>query len=291
MRRHEPTMPSRRHNAIGRALGLGRRRARRLRAGARTAPAAASSAASSASTSASRAGPAPPGARGPRRRGRPPRARGRRPPASAAGTRARRSDTSVRRPACGPGAPSGVIRRSSRRRPASRCRAPNSRLRRQKRTPTPASAPAPSTMGMIQIERDAPGVRRHQQDGLAVLGHERLVDVGVRPPGRHHALDLVPHGDGRGGVRLGHREVGARRAAHAGLEGGGALARRRRRGVDAPLPITSATTRTTTGRPTRAQSGIRARRSATGHRGLVRPGRLQERVEVLLRRRAHQDGA
>ena len=80
-------------------------------------------------------------------------------------------------------------------------------------------------------ERDAAGVGRDEQDRLAVLGHEGLVDVGVGLPGRHHALDLMAHRDGRGGVGLRHREVGAGRAAHAGLEGGGALARRRRRRV------------------------------------------------------------
>src|SRR5580698_3609169 len=52
----------------------------------------------------------------------------------------------------------------------------------------------------------------------------------------------------------------------------------------APLPITSATTSTTTGRATRAQSGTRVERSAIRGAGLVRADRIQERVEVLLRR-------
>src|SRR5271156_278736 len=58
----------------------------------------------------------------------------------------------------------------------------------------------------------------------------------------------------------------------------------------APLPITSATMRTATGRSTRTQSGSRVERSATWHAGLFRPGRLQERVEVVLCGRAHEHG-
>src|SRR5271154_4077377 len=58
----------------------------------------------------------------------------------------------------------------------------------------------------------------------------------------------------------------------------------------APLPITSATTRTATGRATRAQSGRRMERSATGCAGLLRPRRFQEGVEIGLRGRADEHG-
>src|ERR1700722_712786 len=58
----------------------------------------------------------------------------------------------------------------------------------------------------------------------------------------------------------------------------------------APLPITSATTRTATGRATRTQSGRPFERSATGCAGLFRPRRLQEGVEIRLRGRAHEHG-
>ena len=74
--------------------------------------------------------------------------------------------------------PSTVTRTVSSDRSASKAR-----LRRQKTTPTPTSAPAPSDQRDDPDERDAAGVGRHQQDGLAVLGHEDLVDVGGRPPG------------------------------------------------------------------------------------------------------------
>src|SRR5580700_11680664 len=58
----------------------------------------------------------------------------------------------------------------------------------------------------------------------------------------------------------------------------------------APLPITSATTRTARGSRTRTHSGTRRERSATGAPGLFRPGRFQERIEVVLRGRAHKHG-
>src|SRR5580704_12559956 len=51
---------------------------------------------------------------------------------------------------------------------------------------------------------------------------------------------------------------------------------------NAPLPITSATARTTRGTATRAHKGTRAPRSPTRGTRLLRPGRLQEGVEVLL---------
>src|ERR1700677_804840 len=58
----------------------------------------------------------------------------------------------------------------------------------------------------------------------------------------------------------------------------------------APLPITSATTRTATGRATRSQSGRRCERSGTGCATLFRPRRLQEGVEIGLCGRAHEHG-
>ena len=115
---------------------------------------------------------------------------------------------------------------------SSSLRASKARLRRQKTTPTPDQGGGTEHQGDDPDERDATRVGRHEQDGLAVLGHQGLVDVGGRAPRSHHALDLVTHGDGGRRVRLGHREVGARGAAHRGLDGGGALRRGRRRRVE-----------------------------------------------------------
>ena len=118
-------------------------------------------------------------------------------------------------------------------------------------------------MGMIQITRDAAGVGRRQQDGLAVLGHQRLVDVRRRGAGRHHALDLVAHRDGGGRVGLGHREVGARgqrtsasmAAARCATVGGDESS--------APLPMIRATARTS---ERQEPPGPRAGTRRDGHR-------------------------
>ena len=188
-----------------------------------------------------------------------------------AGSPARRSGTSARR--------AGPLRSFRRRdsstvthrplRPAAR-RIRGSGARRGR--PPPTRAPAPRTMGMIQMSGTPP----------ASGGTSRMVwpysDTRVRSMSAFDrpaatmlsiwwrtAMAVVAFDSAtERSVHDGQRTPASRAAARWPAVGGDESR--------APLPITSATTRTTTGRATRAQSGRRAVRSATGHAGLVASG-------------------
>ena len=91
-----------------------------------------------------------------------------------------------------------------------------------------------------------------------------LVDLGGGPPLRHHALDLVPHRDRRGGVRL--------RPPRGPCTRGSARRPRWRRPAappsvapesNTPLPITSATASTDQGEGHTDPEGQPGRRSAS----------------------------
>ena len=120
----------------------------------------------------------------------------------------------------------------------------------------------------------SPGCRRCRAAPAGWTRRTRTRGSGRCPRSRprgHHGLDLVAHRDGRGRVRVGHGDVGARRAAHTGLD------RRRARcdvvwgaASSTPLPMTRATPRTTSGSATFTHSGRRPADSASG-----RPRRAQ----------------
>ena len=183
--------------------------------------------------------------------------------------------------------PPPAIRRPSRA-PAPRAfSASKARLRRQKTTPTPTSAPAPSTSGMIQMSGTPPASGGTSRMVWPYSDTSTWSMSAVDRPGRHHALDLVAHGDGRRRVRLGHREVGARGAAHVGLDRGGPLRHRLGRRVEGAAPDDERHGEDDQReRHPRPQGHAGRALSHSTRRARVRAGRLQERVEVLLRGRA-----
>ena len=82
--------------------------------------------------------------------------------------------------------------------------------------------------GQDPDQGEPPGGGRHQQDGLAVLRHQRLINLTGGATLFHHAQDLVTHGQRRRFIRLGHRDIDTRRAPNTRLDASGALSRRLR---------------------------------------------------------------